>query len=183
MNLIREEKQQLRNKIKIIKDNFSNSYKLNQSEQILKKIEKLEFFKNANDVLLYWSMDDEVRTHEFIIKWSTSKKIFLPVILEDELEVREFVNIESMQKSSKFPIVEPTGKSLPSLNIIDLVILPGVAFDRHNNRLGYGKGYYDKLLPQLDAYKIGICYNFQLFDEIPHDEYDIKMDQVISNFE
>ena len=63
---------------------------------------------------------------------------------------------------------------------IDWIIVPGVAFDKKLNRLGRGKGYYDKLLVQTSATKIGICYELQLFDEIPAEPHDIKMDFIIT---
>ncbi len=64
---------------------------------------------------------------------------------------------------------------------IDLVITPGLAFDHNNNRLGHGKGYYDRLLAGMRAFKIGVCFNFQLFNEIPYTLNDVKMDMVITN--
>ena len=64
---------------------------------------------------------------------------------------------------------------------IDLIIVPGVGFDQNNNRLGYGKGFYDHFLKNKNIFKIGICFKEQLLDEIPVNEYDIKMDLIITN--
>lgn len=61
-----------------------------------------------------------------------------------------------------------------------MIIVPGVAFDNNNNRLGRGKAYYDKLLKESKSYKVGVCFDFQLIEEVPVDEYDIKMDLIIS---
>ena len=66
---------------------------------------------------------------------------------------------------------------------IDLTIVPGVAFDRQHNRLGRGKGFYDRLLSTLDVPKIGICYDFQLKDQIPAEPFDRKMDLIITEKE
>ena len=67
------------------------------------------------------------------------------------------------------------------LDAIDVVIIPGVAFTRDGKRLGRGKGYYDRFLPKLStAYRIGVCYDFQLSDTLPTESYDQKMDLVIS---
>ena len=64
---------------------------------------------------------------------------------------------------------------------IDLVIVPGVAFDRDGNRLGRGKGYYDRLLPRIpSAYKVGICFPFQIIEEVPAEPFDIRMDEIIT---
>ncbi|HQG08910.1 MAG TPA: 5-formyltetrahydrofolate cyclo-ligase, partial [Dysgonamonadaceae bacterium] len=66
---------------------------------------------------------------------------------------------------------------------IDLIIVPGVAFDRKLNRLGRGKGYYDRLLSQLKSPKIGICFDFQLLESIPVEDWDIKMDMIVAQNE
>ena len=66
---------------------------------------------------------------------------------------------------------------------IDLIVVPGVAFDRERNRLGRGKGYYDRLLSQLKASAIGICFDFQLKGQIPTEPFDRKMDLVITEKE
>lgn len=81
---------------------------------------------------------------------------------------------------SSYGIAEPTGTLFTDYPSIDLAIIPGVAFDRHGHRLGRGKGYYDKLLPQISATKIGICFPFQIIDEVPTDHFDIRMSSVIT---
>ena len=79
-----------------------------------------------------------------------------------------------------YNIMEPTGELFDDYAAIDLAVIPGVAFDREGNRMGRGKGYYDRLLPKLrSTYKIGICLPFQLVEQIPTDEHDVKMDEVI----
>ena len=66
---------------------------------------------------------------------------------------------------------------------IDIVIVPGVAFDKKYNRMGYGKGYYDRFLKDMTALKIGVCHSFQLVDEIPSEPHDIKMDMIVTERE
>ena len=76
--------------------------------------------------------------------------------------------------------MEPTGDVFSSLDKIELVIVPGLSFDLKGNRLGRGKGYYDrflKLVPQ--AYKLGLCFDFQKVDAVPVEDYDIKMDEIL----
>ncbi len=77
-----------------------------------------------------------------------------------------------------FGILEPAD-ALAEMPPLDLAIIPGLAFDRQNNRLGRGKGYYDKFLKMKDLQKIGVCFGCQLFDEILHEEFDVRMDKVI----
>jgi 5-formyltetrahydrofolate cyclo-ligase len=78
--------------------------------------------------------------------------------------------------------MEPTGELFPveSYHEIDLAVIPGVAFDRLGARLGRGKGYYDRLLSQMpNAYKIGICFPFQLLERLPSEPHDVLMNEVI----
>lgn len=82
-----------------------------------------------------------------------------------------------------YGIMEPEGPAFTAYDDIDLIITPGVAFDVNHNRLGRGKGYYDRFLQQMrqtHAYKIGVCFPHQLVDSIPVTAYDIPMDEVVS---
>ena len=95
----------------------------------------------------------------------------------DDMELKVYSGKECMQKGS-YNIYEPQGETFTDLVSIDAAIIPGVSFDRHGNRLGRGKGYYDRFLKKLNTFKIGICFSFQISDEIPHDEHDIAMDEI-----
>lgn len=80
-----------------------------------------------------------------------------------------------------FGIMEPQADAFTDYEQIDLILVPGMAFDRHGHRLGRGKGYYDRFLSQAkDCYKIGVCFPFQLVDEVPTDEHDVRMDEIIT---
>lgn len=130
--------------------------------------------------MLYHSLKDEVDTHAFIRKWSREKCILLPVVVGDDLELRLYTGPEDLTVGA-YGIEEPTGARFTDYAAIDLIVVPGVAFDRDGNRLGRGKGYYDRLLPRIpSAYKIGICFPFQLVDEVPAEPFDIRMDEIIS---
>lgn len=178
--MIDTEKKSLRKKIKALKSKISFEEKKLLSRNILLKLEQNKDFINANTVMLYWSMKDEVFTHDFVIKWAEKKKIILPSVDGENLILKEFTGIKNLIAGDMYDIPEPNGKIFENRNDIDLIIVPGVAFDKNNNRMGRGKAYYDKLLKTTKAKKIGVCFNFQLFDNIPHDKYDIKMDLVIS---
>lgn len=173
-------KKEIRNQIKELKKNFSFENKEARSKVIFERIELLPEFIGAKIIMAYWSMDDEVNTHDFILKWYQEKRIVLPSVKGDELELREFKGIHDMSKGSAFGIYEPNQLFGDSFNLIDFVIVPGVAFDKENNRLGRGKAYYDKLLKETKAFKCGVCFNFQLIDSVPTNDFDIKMDLVIT---
>jgi 5-formyltetrahydrofolate cyclo-ligase len=124
-------------------------------------------------------MSDEVFTHDFVLDQASNKTIILPVVKDDELELKVFSGLENMVVGKAFGIEEPVGESFKRLDEIDLIIVPGVAFDKMNNRLGRGKAYYDKLLKQTKAYKVGVCFDFQHIDHVPVDQFDVRMDLVI----
>lgn len=126
-------------------------------------------------------MEDEVQTHSFIEKWAARKTILLPVVKGDVLKLRLYHPSGEMNEGA-FGIKEPAGEAFTDYDKIDLAVIPGVAFDKSGCRLGRGKGYYDKLLPQLKAYTIGVCFPFQLLNEgvIPMEDFDTPIKEVIT---
>lgn len=153
------------------------------SANILAALEAHPAFRAANTILLYYSLADEVATHDFIRKWSHKKRILLPVVTDSDIELRAYSSSTEMETGA-FGIEEPTGEAFCNFEEIDLAVIPGVAFDKQGNRLGRGKGYYDRLLPKLSAaYKIGICFPFQLVECVPTEAFDIRMDIIITTNE
>lgn len=174
------DKKQLRKQIRERKKEFSLSEKIELSRPVFEKIEKEELFKEAKVVLLYYSMDDEVYTHDFVEKHYKTKTILLPCVDGYDLILRQYLGIESMKAGEQFGILEPVGKEFNDLEKIDLMIIPGVAFDKEKNRLGRGRGFYDRLLKTVNATKIGVCFDFQIVEQVPTEDFDVKMDVVIS---
>lgn len=161
------------------KTQYSDSMLKALSVKILSNLEAYPVFQNAQTILLYHSMKDEVQTHAFIEQWSEKKKIILPVVTGDELELRVYTGPSDLSIGA-YGIAEPTGELFTDYQSIDLAIIPGVAFDVTGHRLGRGKGYYDKLLPNISAHKAGICFSFQLIEEVPTEDFDICMDTIIT---
>lgn len=178
--MIAEKKKELRKAIRELKKSVSFEDKKARSEAITDRIEALSEFRESDTVMGYWSMDDEVYTHDFVRKWSGRKKIILPSVKGDGLELRVFKGMQTMQPGEGYGIPEPAGAAFTKTDEIGLIIVPGVAFDKDCNRLGRGKGYYDKLLKTASCTKIGVCFDFQVFPELPVDKYDIRMDRVIA---
>lgn len=179
MTSLKVQKDELRAFIRTQKKLLSTEdYKI-LSDRALRALEELQVFKNATTILLYHSLPDEVDTHDFISKWSPFKRILLPTVKRDELELRVYKDVQDLQTGS-YGIQESTGDVFSDYNEIDCVLVPGMAFDREGDRLGRGKGYYDRLLSRLPAIKIGICFPFQLVEQVPTDECDIRMDMVIT---
>lgn len=146
---------------------------------VWQQVEEDECFRRAEVVLAYWSMDDEVYTHDFVCKWAGRKTILLPCVRGEELDIRYFDGKENLCPGEGYAIPEPVGKLFTELDRIDMILVPGVAFTGSGERIGRGKGYYDKILKQTKAYKLGICFDFQLLEELPMEEHDVKMDRVV----
>ena len=172
-------KSSLRSQILSKRNSLSLEDIAHHSEKISKRILKHPKFLDSKSIFLYFSIGSEVST-TFIIEESLKlgKNVFLPVLDNSEnLSFHKFESFSKMKKG-KFGILEPTSKV--SLVDPDLVVVPGLAFDLHLHRLGYGKGYYDRFLKSTSSYKIGICFDFQIVEKIPNESHDQKMDEVIS---
>ena len=153
------------------------------------QVEELPEFRKARVVLLYWSMADEVQTHSFVERWYREKTLLLPCVEGDDLLLRQYTGPDCMVSGEQFGIGEPAGRDRmgaagsdvwSNLKAVELIVVPGVAFDSMGNRMGRGRGFYDRLLKSTpQAVKIGVAYGFQLLDSIPVEPHDVKMNLVI----
>lgn len=182
--MLHNTKQQLREDMASLKRSYQKTVLYDLSEKILKRLEETDLFRQASSIALYHAIPGEVQTATFIEKWYLNKQLLLPVIEGDDLHLVPYRGKESL-KSGVFGILEPTGAGevLQTEYSPDLIIVPGVAFDRNLNRMGRGKGYYDRLLSTLEAPKIGICFDFQLQESIPVEPFDKKMDLIVTESE
>ena len=171
----------LRQSIRTIKASYSREELEALSVSMLQRLELHPVFVEARTVLLYHSLPDEVTTHAFIDRWCGEKEIILPTVVGDDLVLHRYTGPDCLTLGS-YGILEPSGELFTDFDRITLAVIPGMAFDHQGNRLGRGKGYYDRLLPRLThAYKLGLCFPFQLLpEEIPHEPHDIRMDAVIA---
>ena len=155
-----------------------------RSRMIARRLEHTDDFAAAQVVLLYWSMADEVQTHDLVERWYREKTLLLPCVQGDDLVLRQYTGAECMVSGEQFGIGEPTGSEWTDLEAVQLVVVPGVAFDWDGNRMGRGRGFYDRLLKETpNAVKIGLAYDFQMFDSIPTEPHDVKMDCVLTDGE
>lgn len=170
----------LRRSIRTIKASYSPAELEALSLSLLQRLEQHPRFVEARTVLLYHSLPDEVGTHVFVDRWCREKEIILPTVAGDDLVLHRYTGPDCLTLGS-YGILEPSGESFTDFESITLAVIPGMAFDHRGNRLGRGKGYYDRLLPRLtQAYKLGLCFPFQLLtDEIPHEPHDCQMDEVL----
>lgn len=174
------DKNSLRRLVKQLKSNLTDVQKRMAADDVFAKVEQLPQFVEAKNVAAYWSLPDELPTHDFVEKWCKQKNLYLPVVVGDNLVFRKYASNADMQPGA-FGIAEPCGDDLPDLQNIDVVIVPGVAFDAVKSRMGRGRGFYDRFLSQTNAYKIGVAFGCQLFDKIPTSDADIPVDEVITD--
>jgi 5-formyltetrahydrofolate cyclo-ligase len=126
----------------------------------------------------YFAFGSEARTDIIIERGGMlGKKIALPRVIEDEIIFYELSSSKELIRGA-FGIMEPPPHN--RVNTIDLLIVPGIAFDKKGYRLGYGKGYYDRLLSGKRIFSIGLAYSFQLLENLPHDRNDKRLDAIAS---
>ena len=170
-------KEELRKQMKFIRK--IEEAKEPKSEIIFLSVINHPAYKEAKTVALYNSLPEEVDTND-LIQYSLRNKeaVFLPKVVGDHLE---FVRIHrgTKYRSASFQIQEPLSDEVYQ-GPIDLAIVPGVAFTKGGDRLGYGGGYYDKFLKERNCQKMGICFESQIVEEIPTEKNDIRMDTVIT---
>ena len=148
------------------------------AEEVFSRLENTAAFMMADTILMYHSLPDELQTVSFLRKWNGKKRFFLPRVNGVNLDLLPYD--ESRLELGSFHIEEPIGSDVADVDDIELMIIPAVAFDRNGNRLGRGKGFYDRLLATSRATKIGVGYDFQLLDSIPAEPHDVAMDMVIT---
>ncbi len=173
------DKDYLRKKMIKLRRNILN--KDVKSNIIVNKIINLDIYKNSKVIALYKSLDNQVNL-DYLIKYSQycGKIVLLPKVVGNKLLFIKYHLGDKLEKSY-FKVLEPSSyKENIYRDKIDLIIIPGLSFDKDSNRLGYGKGYYDRFLKKKNIYKIGVCYFEQLIDYVPINNNDIKMDLVIN---
>ncbi len=184
MNSISNKKNILREKVLNQRSGISEVEWLKKSDQIIQLLEKTDFYKKAETVHTYISMNDrrEVCTDSLIeILLKDNKKVVVPKtnFSDTSLTHSELGSLTDLYKN-KWGVREPENVKPVDIDEIDLVIVPMAAADKKGNRLGYGKGFYDRFLARLHATKVGLIFEAFLFDEIPVESFDEKLDVIIS---
>lgn len=160
-------KDDIRRNIKARKTLLSEEEKLSAAERVFNLLEQTADFMLADRILMYHSLPDELSTRAFIRKWAGRKHFYLPRVNGVNLDILPYD--ESRLALGSFHIEEPTGNDTSDISDMEMIVVPAVAYDRAGNRVGRGKGYYDRLLAGSRARKVGVAYDFQLVDEIDAD--------------
>jgi len=176
-------KQQLRKDIRQRKQQYSLEQREVWSKEIEQQLLDHPRLQTARVVMLYYALPDEVDTRHLVdTLLKEGKTVVLPKCVDKiHIEPRQYTGPDDLAKGI-YNLLEPVGKPYDALGDIELIIVPGMSFDKQGHRLGRGRGYYDRFLAQVpQAYKIGVCFDFQRVEQVPVDENDQVMDEVLSN--
>ena len=175
-------KSQIRNKILVSLKIQKEAERDRKSRIIKKKLFKSSLFKKAKRVMFYITFDGEVNTKEMIREAQNLGKIVaVPVCKKNKKISPCRLEADCHLKKGLYGICEPAVKRTIDLKKLDLVIVPGVAFDRKGNRLGRGKGYYDYFLKKIPKRipSIGLAFKFQILPSIPATKHDVSVGKLI----
>lgn len=186
---ILKDKKEIRKKVLELRKKVLEEEVLKKSKDITKEIILLEEFLDSENIMLYMDFLKEVSTKFLIEKcFEMGKKVFLPLVNSKTkrgyLEVYQVMNIKNQVSKGMYGILEPKKELTKKADekIIDMVIVPGVAFDENKNRIGYGAGYYDTFLKKTrrGCHKIGIAFELQICYHIPIEEHDVLLDMIVT---
>ena len=155
------------------------------SEEVAEKLQGIVASRNPQTVMAYWPLPDEVDIRPLVdLLVAQGIVIILPKVTGDEtMELRHYASRADLEEGA-FHIMEPVGEPFVDYDQIDMILVPGMAFDAAGHRLGRGKGYYDRFLnthfsTTRHPYLLGICFPFQHVAEVPSEKHDVLMDEVI----
>ncbi len=174
-------KNQLKQLILENRNSLTKDEIIEKSRQIEERLFNFNKYKESKAIMFYVSINSEVHTHEMIQKALLDKRVIVPKVVHHEIEPSIVLDFDSLIPSGKFGILEPIEAMKIAYKNIDLVLVPGIAFDKQGHRIGYGFGYYDKFLAKVPkAIKIGLAYDFQIIDDVPKEEHDVPVDFIVT---
>lgn len=174
-------KAEIRKKISVLI--LSESTRRSRSKKISAQIQKTQFFKNADSIGFYFALADEIDILPAAkLALSQGKKVFFPRMTGKRIEFRQITDFEKQFEVGRFSVLEPAVKKTQSrIQALDLVIIPGRAFDKQGRRLGRGGGHYDRLLEKWEeSVRMGVAFREQMVDQVPFELHDIDMDVVLT---
>lgn len=181
-----ETKEQIRKRVIQDRNQMLSEDVAKKSSMIAQKVLKTPEYEEAHNILLYADYRHEVMTREiFDDAVLRKKKVYFPKsntdCTMDFYQVVSVKQLESGYKGIKEPVVDERYLYHHKRKEDTLIIVPGVAFDMNGYRVGYGKGFYDRFLQDKRQMTVmGLCFSSQIVEEIPHDQYDIRMDKIVT---
>jgi 5-formyltetrahydrofolate cyclo-ligase len=166
----------LRKKILDIRNNMSQDLVQELSKKAVSSLISTKEYKEAKTIFTYVSFNNEVDTTS-IIK-DKKKSIIVPFMERNSVKLTHLKDYN--MREGRYGILEPIVKTPVDLMEIDLVIIPGIVFDTCGNRIGFGGGFYDRILKKIDAPRIALCYDYQVLENVPCEHHDVMMDMIVT---
>ncbi len=185
--MIQQRKQRIRREIQEKRDLLPTTKRAELSTRILQRLWSLPEFSQAQTVFFFISFRSEVDTLPMIRKaLAEGKRVCVPYTYPDrrEMVASQVVDLDRDLALGNYDILEPKSHLVRPVprEEIDLIIMPGVAFDPSGRRLGYGGGYYDRFVESLDHHcpLVALCFEMQLIEEVPCGDHDRKVDKIVT---
>ncbi|MFC2174363.1 5-formyltetrahydrofolate cyclo-ligase [archaeon] len=150
-----------------------------KSSEIAERLFEQPEYKQAKKILLYFSIGSEVDTCRILKDALETKEVYLPYVDGDRMGFSRVKSLRDLEPG-EYGIPEPVNKEENNPEIIDLVIVPGIAFDETGHRVGYGGGYYDRFLPMAKANTIALAYDVQVIKDIPAEHHDQPVKKIVT---
>ena len=164
------------------RDAISDEFRNISSSKIYQNLKQVDSYINSHNIACYFSIGSEIDTYDIMLGiLEQGKNMLLPKIVDNNLEFYVVPNLEKLEKGA-FDIMEPKD-SCKKAEKIDCVLVPTIGISKSGDRLGYGRGYYDKFLSSTGAVKISLTYSKQIVKSIPSESHDIKIDLIITEDE
>lgn len=173
------EKKSLRRLLLEKRDNTSYDLMKIASDQIKKKLKKIESFRKAQKIGAYYPIGSEVLTQDIIQETlSNGQEVYLPKVIRKEIEFRKITDFSSLEIGS-FDIMEPR-QGCPVSNNLDIILVPTVGISLTGVRIGYGHGYYDRFLSKNKTVTVSLTLEKQIIKNIPKDDHDVMIDWIVT---
>lgn len=175
-------KEGLRQDFRVRRANLGDTNRAEASRRICATIIALHQYKNAANVALYWPMAEEIDIRPVIADMlGSGRKVFLPRVIKKprQLEFCPYTGDPDSLAPGPFGLREPRTAPV-EVDTIGVVFVPGLAFDLHGHRLGYGTGFYDRFLKTTQATRIGVAFDIQTIDILPIAEHDVAMNLIVT---
>lgn len=182
MKSIYEQKQALRATMKAVrKANLTPSFCQTKSLHLHEMLTQRRDFMQCEVVLFYAALPLEVSTWDCLEAWNTEKTLLLPVVCGDSLSLVPYRG-RAHCKVSPWGVVEPMGEAFTAYHTIEMAFIPALAYDLRGYRLGYGRGYYDRLLQHSalqTCHTVGLAFDFQVVDVVPTEAHDQPLNEIM----
>jgi 5-formyltetrahydrofolate cyclo-ligase len=181
------EKENLRRYMLRLRDRQSIGEIEQKSQEIIDQVVHLHEYVRARGIACYVNKDSEVNTRILIrTALDQEKRVLIPVVKRGDIELffSEIKDLGSELAPGTFGILEPKPENVhpASLDAVDIIFVPGIVWDREGYRLGWGRGYFDRVIKNLPLHvrSAGLAFNMQLIGRVPRDQFDVPVDMVVT---